>query len=167
MAIFITLFLFWLLFNGRVTWDVVGFGIVISGVVTWFAISICGWTKSNRLTVLRLGGQLLRYIAALFVEIIKANIAAIKVILFPKRNELRPQIFTFDSKLQHQELQTIMANSITITPGTYTVRIDDSRLMVHALNTEFMEGTPDSALNRSLIRMEEIMEKQKHAGGEK
>ena len=51
--------------------------------------------------------------------------------------------------------QTILANSITITPGTYTVGIDGSILTVHALNADFAEGTPDSDLNRRLIALEE------------
>ena len=103
------------------------------------------------------------------MEIIKANIATIKVILFPKKYEIRPRLFTFDSHLEKEELQTIMANSITITPGTYTVVIYDNNLMVHALNSEFQEGTPDSALNRRLIRMQETMSRlvdRKTEGGE-
>ena len=169
MAIFLFLFVFWLLFNGRITWDVVAFGLVISGFVTWFAVAICGWTKQNTKMILYLSGQLIVYVFCLVVEIIKANIATIKVILFPKKYEIRPRLFTFDSHLEKEELQTIMANSITITPGTYTVVIYDNNLMVHALNSEFQERTPDSALNRRLIRMQETMSRlvdRKTEGGE-
>ncbi len=169
MAIFLFLFAFWLMFNGRITWDVIAFGLVISGLVTWFAVAICGWTKHNTKMILSLSGQLIVYVCCLVVEIIKANIATIKVILFPRKYEVRPRLFTFDSKLQQEELQTIMANSITITPGTYTVVIYDNNLMVHALNSEFQEGTPDSLLNRRLIRMQETMDRimdRKTEGGE-
>lgn len=41
--------------------------------------------------------------------------------------------------------------------------------MVHALNSEFQEGTPDSVLNRRLIRMQETMSRlvdRKTEGGE-
>ena len=59
MAIFLFLFVFWLLFNGRITWDVVAFGLVISGFVTWFAVAICGWTKQNTKMILYLSGQII------------------------------------------------------------------------------------------------------------
>ena len=154
MLIFLFFFALWLLFNGRVTWDVVGFGLVLSAVVTLFAVKICGWSDKKSRRVMRLAGQLLSYAGCLVVEIVKANIATIQVILSPT-GQLHPQIFRFDSGLHRSYLQTILANSITITPGTYTIDIDGSELTVHALNTPFAEGTPGSDLNLRLIAMEE------------
>ncbi|MBR1457412.1 MAG: Na+/H+ antiporter subunit E [Oscillospiraceae bacterium] len=154
MLIFLFFFALWLLFNGRCTWDVVGFGLVFSAVVTVFAVKICGWSAERSHKVVKIGGKLLRYAACLFVEIIKANLATLRVILAPGSSLVRPQIFRFDSRLHKSYLQTILANSITITPGTYTIGIDGSVLTVHGLNTEFAEGTPDSGLNRQLMAME-------------
>ena len=90
----------------------------------------------------------------LIVEIIKANLATIRVILSRNCNQVRPQIFHFDSGLNRGFTQTILANSITITPGTYTAGIQNGTLTVHALNEEFAGGTPGSDLNRRLIAME-------------
>ena len=77
-----------------------------------------------------------------------------RVILSPGLREVRPRIICFDSQLPRGFAQTILANSITITPGTYTIGIDGSRLTVHALTASFAEGTPDSDLNRRLIDLE-------------
>ena len=38
MLMFLLFFALWLLFNGRVTWDVIGFGLVLSAAVTVFAV---------------------------------------------------------------------------------------------------------------------------------
>ena len=157
MLIFLFFFALWLLFNGRLDWDVIGFGIVMSAAVTWFAIRVCGWSDARSRRALKIAWHLIRYAGCLFMEIIKANLATIGVILSPGCRMVRPQIFHFDSRLHKGFLQTILANSITITPGTYTLGIYDSTLMVHALNRDFAEGTPDSDLNRRLIAMETVL----------
>lgn len=157
MAVFIFLLALWLLFNGKITLDVVCVGAVVSGLVTWFAISVCGWTKSNRKTVLKVSGLLIEYAFVLLYEIIKANIDVMKVILLSRKNELKPQLITYNSLLQNEAIQTIMGNSITITPGTYTVGIYDSHIFVHALNSDFAKQEPDSNLNRRLIAIENAM----------
>ncbi len=154
MLIFVFFFALWLLFNGRCTWDVVGFGLVLAAAVTVFAIKICGWSGERSRRITKKLGSFAVYFACLFVEIIKANLAAMKVILSPKCQLARPQIFQFDSHLQRGYSQTILANSITITPGTYTLAIDGTTLMVHALNEEFAEGTPGSSLNLRLMEIE-------------
>ena len=155
MLMFLFFFALWLLFNGRCTADVIGFGLVFSAAVTVFAVKICGWSEARSRRILKLSWQLICYFACLFVEIIKANLAVMRVILSPGLREVRPRIFRFDSRLHRGFAQTILANSITITPGTYTVGIDGSMLTVHALNLSFAEGTPDSDLNRRLIDLEQ------------
>lgn len=157
MLIFLFFFALWLLFNGRLGWDVVGFGLVLSALVTLFAVKVCLWSDRRSKRLLKITWQLLCYGGSLFVEIIKANLAAMRVILSPDCCLVRPKIFHFDSHLHRGFLQTILANSITITPGTYTLGIYSSTIMVHALNTDFAEGTPDSALNLRLMAMEETL----------
>ena len=157
MLMFLFFLALWLLFNGRVTWDVVGFGLVLSAAVTLFAVKVCGWATERGRKTLRIGWQLLCYAACLVAEIVKANLATLRVILSPKASLVRPRIFRFDSRLRRTYLQTILANSITITPGTYSLGIYDSTLMVHALNGDFAAGTPDSGLNRRLMAMEETL----------
>ena len=157
---FLFFFALWLLFNGRLGWDILGFGLVLSAMVTLFAVKVCGWSERRSRRLLKIGWQLLCYAACLVAEIVKANLAAMRVILSPGCRLVRPKIFHFDSRLHRGFLQTILANSITITPGTYTLGIYDSTLMVHALNGEFAAGTPESDLNRRLMAMEETLEEK-------
>ena len=164
MLMFLFFFALWLLFNGRLGWDILGFGLVLSALVTLFAVKVCGWSDRKSRRLLKIGWQLLCYGACLVVEIVKANLAAIRVILSPNCRLVRPRIFHFESHLHRGFLQTILANSITITPGTYTLGIYDSTLMVHALNGDFAEGTPESDLNHRLMAMEETLgEKEEKA----
>ena len=157
MLMFLFFFALWLLFNGRLGWDILGFGLVLSALVTLFAVKVCGWSDRKSKRLLKIGWQLLCYAGCFVVEIVKANLAAIQVILSPNCRLVRPRIFHFESHLHRGFLQTILANSITITPGTYTLGIYDSTLMVHALNGDFAEGTPESDLNHCLMAMEETL----------
>lgn len=160
MLMFLFFFALWLLFNGRLGWDILGFGLVLSALVTLFAVKVCGWSDRKSRRLLKIGWQLLCYGGCLVVEIVKANLAAIRVILSPYCRLVRPRIFHFESHLHRGFLQTILANSITITPGTYTLGIYDSTLMVHALNGDFAEGTPESDLNHRLMAMEETLQEK-------
>ena len=167
MLFFLFFFCLWLLFNGRLTWDVVGFGLVFSAAVTLFAVKVCGWSEVRSRRTLKIAGRLLQYFGCLFVEIIRANLAVMRVILSPACREVRPQLFRFDSGLKKGLTQTILANSITITPGTYTVGIQrDGTLTVHALNDAFAEGTPGSDLNRRLMQIDEKLAAAEEAPAE-
>ena len=83
MLMFLFFFALWLLFNGRCTADVIGFGLVFSAAVTLFAVKICGWSEARSRRILRLAGQLAVYFGSLFVEIIRANLSVMRVILSP------------------------------------------------------------------------------------
>ena len=159
MLIFLFFFALWLLFSGRVTADVIAAGLVLCALVTLFAVKVCGWSTEKSRKCVKLSGKLICYAGCLLAEIIKANIAVLRVITSREGAAMQPQIFRFDSGLHRGFLQTIMANSITITPGTYTIAVDGSVLTVHALNTEFAEGTPGSSLNRRLLEIQETLDR--------
>lgn len=149
----IGLFALWLILNGRVTLELVLIGIVLSLLLSTFAIRFCGWSVRYETLVLRLSGKLLAYFALLFKEIIKANLDVMRVILSPSLKELNPHLVFFDCKLETDVCKTMLANSITITPGTITVGMYDSTLCVHALNENFAAGAKDGPF---LPRLEKI-----------
>ena len=157
---FLLLFLLWLLLNGRVTVEVASFGLVLSALLTAFARRFCGWTTAQERRWLRILGRLIVYFAHLCVEIVRSNLAVMRVILSPSLGGVQPQLFFFDSHLDTDACRTVLANSITITPGTYTVGVYGSTLVVHALNPAFKAGTPDSACDHRLLAMEAALKKE-------
>ena len=58
-----------------------------------------------------------------------------------------------------------LANSITLTPGTITVSLEENRYVIHCLDKSFSEGLNESSFVRLLARMEEValceLEKEK------
>ncbi|MRX54762.1 cation:proton antiporter [Bacillus sp. HMSC76G11] len=68
-------------------------------------------------------------------ELIMSNLAVLKVVLAPKITT-RPGIFKLETELKKDWEITILANLITLTPGTLVVEIsDDNRyLYIHAMD---------------------------------
>jgi len=82
---------------------------------------------------LKKGLYILLYVPYLFKEIIKANVdVALRVIkpVIP----LNPGIVSVHTKLKSKIGRMILANSITLTPGTLTVDIKEDTLYIHCID---------------------------------
>ena len=61
---------------------------------------------------------------------------------------LSPRMVTFETQLKKKLSRFVLANSITLTPGTVTVRVEGSRFLVHALNETAARDLPGSMEQR-------------------
>lgn len=90
------------------------------------------------------------YLVWLVKEIIIANIEVFKLVLRPNVLEaISPQTFEFETHLRQDFSRWVFAQSITLTPGTVTVRVDGPRFMVHAL-TEGMAASLPGEMERRI-----------------
>lgn len=78
-------FALWLIFNGRVTVEIVVLGLILSCAVYLFGVKFMGFSPKKELRYLRLMPRAIRYAAILLWEILKANFAVIRIILTPGR----------------------------------------------------------------------------------
>ena len=150
---FIVLFLLWIIFNGKFTVEIAIFGIVISGAIEWFMIRFMDYTPKVTKGLLRNFFRIIQYVFVLIVEIAKANIQVIRLIL-NMRYEVEPQIIHFKTKLKTDAAKTALANSITLTPGTITVALEEDQYTVLCLDKEFANGIEDSVFVTLLDKME-------------
>lgn len=74
-----------------------------------------------------------RYVFWLVKEIIIAAIGVARIVLTPQM-PLDPSLLEFHAELPNAGSQTILANSITLTPGTITIDITHGVFLVHAIN---------------------------------
>lgn len=102
--------------------------------------------------------QLLPLFAAYFwvlvKEIVKANVCVMKIILSPKLWP-EPALVFFETDLESGLAKVMLANSITLTPGTITVSVEGNRFCVHCLDRELAEGMEASVFVELLKKMEE------------
>ncbi len=84
------------------------------------------------------------YLAWLLVEIIKANVWVFYLVMHPRMSQkIDPVMVSFRSKLRSKLALTLFANSITLTPGTITVSVDERGFfVVHGIDRKSAEGLP-------------------------
>ncbi len=152
---FVLFFVIWIIFNGQITLEIALFGLVISAVMYWFICKFFDYSIRRELINIKLLGYSAKYIAVLVLEIIKANLQVVKLI-GTARYELEPALVTFHTVLKTESARALLANSITLTPGTITVSLDGDELMVHCLDKSLGVGIDESVFVEMLLKMEEV-----------
>jgi multicomponent Na+:H+ antiporter subunit E len=147
------LFILWLLFCGRVTVDTVLFGLGVSAVLTLFFHRYLGLRFRSELRLIGLLPLLVRFFGVLFWEIVKANVEMARIVLL-RRLSVEPTLVTFRSPLRTDWICVMLAEAITLTPGTITASVDKGVFTVHCLHRELIAGLRGGELMRLLKRME-------------
>lgn len=166
---FILLYLLWIILNGQLTVEIALAGLPITALVYAFICKFMDYRADSDLFLAREILKLLRYLFVLIWEILKANAVTIgKVLRFGK--EASPAIVTFDVALKTELGRALLANSITLTPGTITVSLSDNHYVVHCLDKAFGEGLDSSVFVRLIADMEQdyerFTEKRARKGGD-
>lgn len=138
----------WMALSGKLDPVHLGFGAVSVALAAWMTRA---FTLDRTLAVRRqpLGrvrrGAALRYPLWLLKEIAVANVQIAKLILHP-RLPIDPVVVRFESRLQTSLAQVLFANSITLTPGTFTIDVRGGTFTVHALTAESASATALGAM---------------------
>lgn len=150
---FIVFFLMWVIFNGGLTLEIALFGVVIAAVMYAFICKFMDYSWKKDVWLWKCIPLILLYLLVLVKEILKANIQTTRLIL---KRELtnQPILVSFHTCLKTKTARVILANSITLTPGTITVSLDGDEYVVHCLDKAMAEGLEDSVFVRLLQRME-------------
>ncbi len=141
----------WLLFSGIYTPLLMGLGAVSCLAVVGIAHRMDVVDREGH--PIHLGWRALTYWMWLAVEIVKANIDVARRILDPKM-PIDPVVVTVKASQGSELGQVIYANSITLTPGTVSIRINDNAILVHAIATELAEDIQSGAMDRRVTAME-------------
>lgn len=96
------------------------------------------------------------YSITLIIEIIKASFATI-AISFNSRVDVSPVLVKFDTDIENTFLKVILANSITLTPGTITVSLMDNHYTVHALDETFAIDIDESVFVEKLRKADALI----------
>lgn len=149
------LFLFaWIIFNGKVTLEILIFGVIVAAVMLAFMCKFMDYSLKKEVNVYKKSIWFLAYVALLLREIVKANLAIIPKILTVKE-EMEPVIVRFRTTLKSDFTKMLLANSITLTPGTITVSLEGDEYTIHCLDTSLAEGLENSDFEKALKRLEE------------
>ncbi len=151
---YILLLLFWIILNGKITMEILAMGVVFAAAIFWFMCKFLDYSPRYELCVARNIIWILTYFVVLIIEIFKSAIAVYKRV-YSKKIEIQPQMVFFDVDIESEFLRFVLANSITLTPGTITVDVTDNHFCVHALDYTLAEGIENSVFIKMLKIMEE------------
>ncbi|MDO4519258.1 MAG: Na+/H+ antiporter subunit E [Eubacteriales bacterium] len=145
----------WIIFNGAVTGEILAIGAGVSILLYVFMCFFMDFSFRKDLILVQRSFYFLKYLVVLIVEILKANVDVLgRVISMQSVQE--PVLVSFRTTLKSKFARVILANSITLTPGTITVSLKDDILMVHCLDKSLAEGLEDSVFVKMLTKMERI-----------
>ena len=94
-----------------------------------------------------------RYAPWLVKEIVKANVDVARRIVDPAL-PIQPTMVMVQASQQTEIGRVILANSITLTPGTVSVDLEDESLSVHALTAEYAAEDAAGDMDRRVFELE-------------
>ncbi|MFP4621542.1 MAG: Na+/H+ antiporter subunit E, partial [Bacteroidales bacterium] len=110
---------------------------LISGIIVSLILSLALHRNYQRIGLPNITLKkivfILAYIVVLFKEIILANLDVAYRVIHPKM-PIKPGIVIIKTDLKQDLAKMILANSITLTPGTFTLDIEGDRLLIHWIN---------------------------------
>lgn len=90
------------------------------------------------------------YFPWLIKEIVVSNIAVAKAIV---TGNVRPQVLRVAASQSDELGQTVYANSITLTPGTVSIALENDEITVHALMDDTADGLRTGEMDARVCRL--------------
>ena len=148
-------FILWIIFNGALTLEIVLFGIAIDLLLFAFMCKFMDYSLKKDIFYIKRFPIFLSYVVILIWEVIKANIVMIKLLIIKQEYEYKPVIFKIKTSLTNRTCRMLLANSITLTPGTITINIKDDELTIHAIDKSLaIEECNNFVFERILNKLE-------------
>ncbi len=143
----------WVLLQNDVTAGMVVFGIILGILIPW-GTSIW-WPDTPQ--GFRMG-KMVSYSVIVIWDIIVANIQVAWIVLTVPNSKLKPEWIVVPLELKQPEAITMLAGTITLTPGTVSADLSDEghSLLVHVLHTDDPDGARDEIKSRYERRLLEI-----------
>jgi multicomponent K+:H+ antiporter subunit E len=100
------------------------------------------------------------YVVVVLWDILVANVQVAVIILFKRERDIHSRWVTIPVDLTSAEAITVLAGTITMTPGTVsaTLAADGGSILVHCLHTDSPDEVRDQIKSRYESRLKEIFE---------
>ena len=143
---------FWLINSGHFEPLLLSFGLVsIIGVI--LIVKRMEMVDGLYEPPVLLNVRLPAYLHWLLWEIIKSNIGVVRCI-WQRTPAISPTLFRVTVGQKTDLCKVLYANSITMTPGTVTLDIQDNVFEVHALTRAGAEGVQQGEMDRRISKLE-------------
>jgi multicomponent Na+:H+ antiporter subunit E len=151
LSLGILLFLTWLLLSGFFQAFLLTLGVLSCLLVVYIALRMD--VADREAHPVHLSPRIIGYWFWLLKEIWLAAIDVTKRVL-SRKPDISPVLVQLKTSQRTELGQVIYANSITLTPGTFAIRIFDDQILVHALSREGAEALAEGEMDRRVTRVE-------------
>ena len=121
--------LLWFLLTGTLTSDELIAGALVSSVVAFLTLERTSIFSALKLS-LRAPLALLLYLVEFYKALVIANFDMARRVITPSL-PIDPDIITVKTQLKSDLGRLLLANSITLTPGTLSVDVEGDEILVH------------------------------------
>jgi len=146
--------LLWLIFSMRLSAGIIVAGLIISAIVYRFACVHMDYKPADEYKLVRKWFLVLQYAYILLWETAKAVVAVLRIV-FSRSINIKPRIIYFRTALKTKPALAVLANSITLMPGSVVIALEDGVFCVHCLDAKLVENIETSAPVRQLQKFEE------------
>ena len=143
----------WTLLQNEFSAGMMVFGVVLGILIPWgTSIWWPDTPKGFRL------GTILTYSIIVIWDILVANVQVAWIVLTVPNAKLKPAWIVVPLELRKPEAITVLAGTITLTPGTVSADLSDEghSLLVHVLHTDDPDAVRDEIITRYQRRLKEI-----------
>ena len=157
LAMFVVLFGFWMVLSGRTETKFIVYGLITALVTTWVTyplLLVPNKDGSKRYFVF--GVSIPKFIMYFFWLMWQLVLANIDVLLATTAQELDidPKVVRFYFRADNPMASVVLANSITLTPGTVTINVtDDGLYEIHALTRGAAAGVLDGSMQKKVAAL--------------
>ncbi len=143
----------WVLLQNEVSAGMVVFGIILGIIIPM--ITSAWWPDTPNSFHM---GRMISYSVVVLWDILVANVQVAWIVLTKPNSQLRPAWIVVPLDLVQPEAITILAGTITLTPGTVSADLSDEghSLLVHVLHTDDPDGVRDEIKSRYEARLKEV-----------
>lgn len=142
----------WLLLSGYLYPMLLGLG-ALSVLLVVLLLARMNMLDDETVSILFFGPRLVPYLLWLTGQMLLANLDVIWRIWRPA-GALQPEVVRMMPRSQSAIARTLFANSVTLTPGTVSMELYDSELIVHALHKGSADGVRDGVMDARVAALE-------------
>lgn len=147
------LYLIWLILNGGLSWEICLLGLGLIALLALPVWILFGYGWRSELHFWRRLPFFLAFVAVLIWKILLANLSVLQIIL-NREKKIYPVLLHCRTGLQSDFCRFLLANAITLTPGTITVSMQGNQLTVHCLRKDMLDDTENGLIVRLLRQLE-------------
>jgi len=149
----IFLMLVWIMFTTTFASHEILAGVITTGIISLLSIRLFTCCNIDILSPVKLF-WMVWYLIVFLIALVKANLDVARRVVSPKL-PINPGIVKFKTNLKTNYSKMVLANSITLTPGTLSIDIVDDTFYIHWIDVKTTD--PEKAFTEIAESFEKIL----------